>query len=95
MFKETTASKNWMKRECGAFWAKEGQIGRRFWSGYIELDKIEIPEDKKVNIVLFKNDTKGNDTAPVLRAYIGKEHMLKEVEVVQNDESNGLDDGLF
>ena len=86
---------NWQKRECGAFWAKESKTANsnKFWSGYVELDKLGIK--KKINIVLFKNKSKdGNANEPVLRAYVGKEHMVQEtvnyVDEVPNDIENDL-----
>lgn len=87
---------NWQKRECGAFWAKESKTANsnKFWSGYVELDKIGI--NKKVNIVLFKNKPKeGGGIEPVLRAYIGKEHMVQEIELVANEVPDNFDNDLI
>tara|TARA_Y100000592_G_scaffold97595_1_gene168675 strand:- start:886 stop:1191 length:306 start_codon:yes stop_codon:yes gene_type:complete len=85
----STASSNWMKREIGALWAKQSN-STRFWSGYIELDKLGIKQ--RVNLVLFKNKSKDNNAnEPVLRVYLGKEHLVQEKED-QQVESNTVAD---
>ena len=85
----STASSNWMKREIGALWAKQTN-STKFWSGYIELEKMGIPQ--KVNLVLFQNKSKDNNrNEPVLRIYLGKEHMVQEKEK-QPVESNTVAD---
>ena len=94
--KDDKKPNNWQKRECGAFWAKESKTANsnKFWSGYVELDKIGI--NKKVNIVLFKNVSKdGNGNEPVLRAYIGKEHMVQEIELVANEVQDNFDNDIL
>jgi hypothetical protein len=74
----STASSNWMKREIGALWAKQTN-STKFWSGYIELEKMGI--NQKVNLVLFQNKSKDNNkNEPVLRIYLGKEHLVQEKE---------------
>ena len=85
----STASSNWMKREIGALWAKQSN-STKFWSGYIELEKMGIPQI--VNLVLFQNKSKDNNkNEPVLRIYLGKEHLVQDKEQ-QPVESNTVAD---
>ena len=53
------------------------------------LEKMGIPH--KVNLVLFQNKSKDNNkNEPVLRIYLGKEHMVQEKE--QQVEANTVAD---
>lgn len=55
---------DWRKLELGALWEKTSSKGETYMTGYIKNTKGE-----SVEIVLFRNKTADNPTAPLWRVY--------------------------
>ena len=59
---------NWKDKKIGAFWIKKTKIDKQYLSGCIEII-LKDGSKQKINLSIFKNDFKKDDT-PDFNAYV-------------------------
>lgn len=74
---------DWKERECGALWSYESAKGKKYSSGYVEVD------GKKVQVVVMRNTLKQEgEKTPDARIY------LDTRDSPQNTVKQEQDDGI-